>query len=227
MEKIDHIPIQLGIEDVRAGLHLKNTKNIEQVRELLEIANSLFAAQAVYKVAYVDEKFEDGVTIDGTRFTSRVMRKNMDEVGRVFPYVITLGPGLEDRANGCEDLLQQYYLDAVGNIALRKSRKYLEDRLRSRYAIKGLSYMSPGSLEDWPIQEQPRLFSVLDGAADAVGVSLSDSLLMIPKKSVSGIYFPTEVTFFNCQLCPRENCQGRKARYSQKSAREYGVLELE
>lgn len=225
MEKIDHIPVQLGIEDVRAGLHLKNKKNIEQVQRLLEVANALFAARAVYKVSYVDEKLEDGVTIDGTRFTSRVMRKNMDEVGRVFPYVITLGPALEDRANECEDLLQQYYLDSIGNIALRKSRKYLEDLLRSRYAIEGLSYMSPGSLEDWPIQEQPRLFSILDGVTDTVGVRLNESLLMIPKKSVSGIYFPTEVTFFNCQLCPRDNCQGRKARYNQELAREYGVLE--
>lgn len=225
MEKIDHIPVHLGIEDVRAGLHLKNTKSVEQVEGLLEIANSLFAAQAVYKVAYIDEKFEDGVIIDGTRFTSRVLRRNMDDVGRIFPYVITLGPELEDKANACEDLLAQYYLDAIGNIALRKSRKVLEDRLRSRYAIEGLSYMSPGSLEDWPIQEQQQLFSILDGVTGAVGVRLNDSLLMIPKKSVSGIYFPTEVTFVNCQLCPRENCPGRKARYNKELAGEYGVLE--
>jgi len=34
---------------------------------------------------------------------------------------------------------------------------------------------------------------------------------MIPKKSISGIYFPTEVLFYSCQLCPRKGCKERKA----------------
>ena len=224
MEKIEHIPVNLEIEDVKGGLRLKSTGNMDQVRGILEIANSLFTAKAVYKVSYIDDKLEDAVVIDGTRFTSRVLRKNMDNVGRVFPYVITLGPGLEERANACKDLLEQYYLDVIGNIALREARKYLEEQLRVRFALDDMSYMAPGSLEDWPIEEQRRLFSILDNVEASIGVSLSESLLMIPKKSVSGIYFPTEVTFYSCQLCPRDQCQGRKARYSVELAREYGVL---
>ena len=224
MEKIDHIPINLVVEDVKAGLRLKSTKNFDQARRILEVANPLFSAKAVFKVAYIEDKLEDGVVIDGARFTSRVLRKNMEHIGRVFPYVISLGPALEERANGCKDLLEQYYLDVIGNIALRKARKYLEEHLRTGFALDGISYMSPGSLPDWPIEEQRNLFAILDGVESVIGVNLTDSFLMIPKKSVSGIYFPTEVTFFNCQLCPREDCPGRKARYDDDLAREYGVL---
>jgi hypothetical protein len=47
---------------------------------------------------------------------------------------------------------------------------------------------------------------------------------MLPRKSVSGIFFPAESTFFSCRLCPRDRCDNRKARYDEASAREYGIL---
>ena len=48
---------------------------------------------------------------------------------------------------------------------------------------------------------------------ERLGVRLTDSLLMIPSKSVSGIRFPTEQTFASCQLCPRAGCPSRQAPY--------------
>ena len=73
--------------------------------------------------------------------------------------------------------------------------------------------MSPGSLADWPLQEQRQLFTILGNTWDTVGVRLTDSLLMVPIKSVSGIRFPTESSFESCQLCPRAQCPGRRAPY--------------
>jgi hypothetical protein len=148
----------------------------------------------------------------------------LEKVGRVFPYVITIGTGLEQKADASKDLLEKYYLDQIGNIALSKARKHLENYLCSKFALDGLSYMSPGSLVDWPIEEQQPLFSILKGVEASVGVRLTESLLMIPRKSVSGIYFPTEVTFYSCQLCPRQQCEGRKARFDENLAKEYGIL---
>jgi len=36
---------------------------------------------------------------------------------------------------------------------------------------------------------------------------------MIPNKSVSGLFFPTEVPFESCMVCRRPHCPGRKAPY--------------
>jgi len=74
------------------------------------------------------------------RFTSRVLRKNLDKVGRVFPYIVTIGKGLEEKADDCSDLLEKYCLDALGNMALIKARKHLENHLRSRFAITVIFY---------------------------------------------------------------------------------------
>jgi hypothetical protein len=79
--------------------------------------------------------------------------------------------------------------------------------------------MSPGSLEDWPISEQPKLFSLFGDTERSVGVKLTDSLLMIPRKSISGILFPSEEGFVSCRLCPRENCPSRKALYDREAGK--------
>jgi hypothetical protein len=221
MEKLEKIFLDLDIGEVKDAL--RATDGV-QIQALLEVAKPLISTQAVYRVCYIEQKLEDVVIIDGIHFGSRVLRKNLEKVGRVFPYVITIGTGLEQKADASKDLLEKYYLDQIGNVALSKARKHLEDYLRSKFALDGLSYMSPGSLADWPIEEQQPLFSILKGAEASVGVRLTESLLMIPRKSVSGIYFPTEVTFYSCQLCPRQQCEGRKARFDENLAKEYGIL---
>jgi hypothetical protein len=221
MEKLEQISLGLDIGEVKNALRATDGVQIEA---FLGVAKPLISAQAVYRVCYIEEKLEEAVIIDGIRFSSRILRRNLEKVGRVFPYVITIGSGLEQKADASKDLLEKYYLDQIGNIALSKARKHLEDCLRSKFALDGLSYMSPGSLADWPIQEQQPLFSILKGAEVSIGVRLTESLLMIPRKSVSGIYFPSEVTFYSCQLCPRQHCEGRKARFDENLAKEYGIL---
>jgi len=220
MGKVIQIPFSLDLDEVKAALRVADW---DQVHALLEVANPLLSARALYQVCYVEQKLEDRVILDGILFQSKVLRKNLEEVGRVFPFLVTIGAEFEKKADGCSNFLEKYYLDTFGNVALRKARKHLEDRLRSEFALNGLSYMSPGSLADWPLEEQKPLFSLLKGADASIGVTLTEHLLMIPKKSVSGIYFPTETTFYSCQLCPREHCEGRKAPYNQDMAEKYKI----
>ncbi|MBL6979506.1 MAG: vitamin B12 dependent methionine synthase [Desulfobacteraceae bacterium] len=224
MEILDKIQIDLNAKKIGEKLHVQKTGSWDQFQGIFEATKPLITPKAVYVVRYIGEKLEDAVVIDGICLKSRVLRKNLETVGRVFPYVVTIGPGLEAKADASQDLLEKYYLDSIGNAALIHARKYLQGELRARFAMEGLSFMSPGSLEDWPIEEQRSLFSLLEGVENAIGVKLNESLLMIPRKSVSGLYFPTKVTFYSCQLCPRKPCEGRKAAYKEDLAREYGIL---
>jgi hypothetical protein len=78
--------------------------------------------------------------------------------------------------------------------------------------------MNPGSGDAnvWPIEQQKELFSLFGDVENLIGVRLTDSFLMVPNKSVSGICFPTEINFQSCQLCHRMNCNGRKAPFDRK-----------
>ena len=225
MEILNNIPVSLPDDEIRRKLHIQRDSQWDEAQTLIATARSFIAARAVYKVCYIDEKLKDALVIDGVRFTSRVMRKNLDEVGRVFPYVITIGDELTKKAREFNDILKQYYFDIIGNVALTKAREHLEQRLRARYGLDGMSRMSPGSLNDWPIEQQRPFFSLFENVEAAIGVKLAKNLLMLPQKSISGIYFPTEVSFYSCQLCPRERCPSRQVGYDKKLAREYEILE--
>jgi hypothetical protein len=224
MEILENIPVSVNIAEVKRRLHLSGDQEAGLVQELVNISLNLIEAKALYKICYVDEKLEDAVGVNQLVLKSRVLRKNLDQVERFFPYVVTIGSQFETEMRNCPDILKKYYLDIIGTVALTSARKHLEDHLRSTYALGKMAFMSPGSLPDWPIAEQRPLFKLLGDVEGAIGVKLTASLLMLPAKSVSGIYFPTEITFYSCQLCPREDCVGRKARYDEKRAREYGIL---
>lgn len=225
MELLKDIPVKLRSADISQRLRLKEKDSPDEVQDLIEVTQPLIAARAVYRVSFVEAKHDNAVSIDGVRLTSRVLRKNLDPVQRVFPFVITIGGELEARAAASNDLLRQYYMDSTGDLALKIALEYLEGHLRSRYALGQLSKMNPGSLKDWPIEEQRPLFAILGDVDKAIGVRLTRSLLMIPRKSVSGIYFPTEISFQSCMLCPRERCPSRRAGYDEGLAKKYGILE--
>jgi hypothetical protein len=144
-------------------------------------------------------------------------------VERIFPYVITLGSKLDETQNACDDILEKYYLDTVGNLALTSIQKQVRKHLQSKFALEKMSSMAPGSLPDWPIEEQGPLFKLVGDVETSIGVYLTRNLLMLPAKSISGLYFPTEVTFFSCQLCPRKKCESRKAKYDESLADKYGI----
>ena len=223
MPILDNINVTISPDQLRKRLHIEKEQGLDEIRSLVEVALKLINPRALYDVRYIDEMLDGAVVIDGRRFNSQVLRKNLDQVERVFPYVITIGAKLGEQQAASTDILESYYLDIIGNIALDSARRHLKRHLKSTFAVEKISSMAPGSLTDWPVEQQAPLFDMLGDVEAAIGVKLSDSLLMLPTKSISGIYFPTEVSFFSCQLCPRERCESRKAKFSPKLAEEYGI----
>ena len=225
MEVLNSIPFRLSTKEVLKRLHLrKENKDMERmVQELLDIVHPMAKPKAVYKVSYVDNKNGDSLYIDGVRFTSRVLRINLDKVGRVFPYVATCGRELDEIVVPADEYMKYYCLDTIKEMALYSARSYLQDYLTRNYALGQVSRMYPGegAAEDWPITQQKELFSIFGNVEDLIGVQLTKDFLMVPLKSSSGMYFPTEIKFESCQLCPREVCSGRKAPYDPDLVKKY------
>ena len=221
MEIVSLTRTRLDPENVAKTLRIANK---ELVRRLINAAQAGIAPVAAFGTNFVDEKFDDGVVVDDVVFTSRVLRRNLDGVGRVFPFVLTIGKTIDDIIDLGEDMLEKYLLDEIGNMALREARIRLEEHLCAVFALEKISCMAPGSLEEWPIEQQKPLFSLLPEVEATIGVRLTERFLMLPCKTISGIYFPSKTTFFSCQLCPRERCDSRKATYDPQKARSFGVL---
>ncbi|MGA2362120.1 MAG: hypothetical protein ABSG73_06625 [Candidatus Aminicenantales bacterium] len=222
MEVIDRIAVALDPEAVAKRLrHNPARVGAINLDELLGQAHSLIHLRAVYEISYTGTKGEETVEVAGVTFHSRILRRNLDQAQKAFPFIMTAGPELEAAAFSAGDLLKQYYLEEMANIALENGAAWLAERLKARFGFSNLASMDPGSLEDWPITEQPKLFSIFGDTERLIGVHLTDSMLMVPRKSISGIFFPSEEGFSSCQLCERDACPARRMPYDAELAIEY------
>ena len=222
MEILDQIPVEINAEQVLNILHMdKGGRYSEIVQELIDQVLPVLHPKAIYDAQYVEHIDRENVEIGGVRFTSRILRVNLDNVGRVFPYIATSGTEAESLGIPDDDLMGKFIVDTIKEIGLGVACHYLWEHIQNKYKVSKMSAMNPGSLEDWPISQQKPLFSVFGDVEKLIGVKLTDSFLMIPIKSVSGVYFPTEASFASCQLCQREKCPNRRAKYDPKMMEKY------
>ncbi len=214
---LDQLPVKLEMEVLRQRLRIESeSPYLGDLRHFLDEARAVARPKALYRVAFVEAKQDDHVVIEGVRLCSRVLRVNLGDARRVFAYVATCGIELSHWYSSQTDLLRQFWAEAIAEMVLQGAMEALCQHLVDRYRPGNLSSMAPGSLADWPLEEQRALFTLLGDTEKLVGVQLTDHMLMIPTKSLSGIFFPTQISFESCQLCSRARCPGRRAPYDQE-----------
>lgn len=211
---LDPLPVAVDTPHLLDTLRLRaGSPRADEVQRLIDEAVAVARPKAIYRLAFVESRGTDTVVLDSRTFTSRVLRVNLDGLNRVFAYVCTAGREVAAWVERHEDPLARYWADAINEAILHNAMLAFDRHLTQAYQLEHTSRMNPGSLADWPLREQRGLFALLGDVAGAIGVTLMDSLLMVPAKTVSGILFPTEATFASCQLCPREVCPNRRAPY--------------
>ena len=211
---LDNVPFQIDTGQLYKNLRIKEgSELVARLNHLVDKAQAIGRPKASYRVAFIESRGDDQIIIDGVMLTSRVLRVNLEKAHRVFPYVATCGLELEDWSSTINDMLEKYWADVIKEMALRVAFKHLNEHLIGHFQPGKISRMNPGSLPDWPLPEQQQLFALLGGGPASIGIKLTDSFLMVPIKSVSGIWFPNEESFESCRLCPREKCPGRRAPY--------------
>lgn len=131
-------------------------------------------------------------------------------------FVCTIGAGISDAYKyfiSQGDPLKAYFVDTLGSIAVEKAMDLVQHQLAEELSARQLQFtnrFSPGYC-GWPVREQQKIFSFFPSSP--CGISLSESSLMIPSKSVSGIIgvgHSVRYVEHNCMLCEMKNCLYRK-----------------
>ena len=222
MNTILTAPYTLPREEILSQLAIKPGSHFEAAFEdLLKQVEGIARPKAIFRVSYIEARGTDTVTLEDTTFHSQAMSTNLDTIGRVFPFIATCGTEVDEISFDQNDVLKQYWLNTIKLTLLHASLEHLRQTLQNRYRLENLSAMNPGSgaASVWPIEEQSLLFSLFGGIQTInheIGVRLLPSYLMVPEMSVSGILFPSETSYYNCQLCQREDCPGRQAHFDAK-----------
>lgn len=133
-------------------------------------------------------------------------------------FLCSAGEKISERTQGLMkkgDLILGYALDILANAVVETAMDRIQESLRTSMEEKGLKITnrySPGYC-DWNISEQKKLFKIFP--ENYLGISLTESSLMIPIKSVSGVIgIGKEVTYneYTCNLCDQQDCVYRRIR---------------
>ena len=133
-------------------------------------------------------------------------------------FICTAGIQFEDyqrRLKEQGDMVRVFIADALGSVIAEKTADVMERHLQE--SIEKLQWQhtnrfSPGYC-GWHVSEQQLLFPLFD--SNTCGVTLTDSSLMVPIKSVSGIIGlgkKVRRLDYTCGLCNFEKCYKRKRR---------------
>jgi hypothetical protein len=205
------IPVKIDVAMVLQSIksNASNRRIETELGELVEMVLPVVRPKVMYKVAQVTLADGKRLEVDGCEFTHHVPSLSFSHGERVFPYVATCGLEVES-IKFPDDLMKDYCLNVLKNVILtRAAVKYFEDYLKQTYLLQELSRIGPGEAMG-STSQQAKLFSLIGDVEGAIGVRLSAHNMMVPEKSVSGIFFETAVRIESCQLCPND-CRARRA----------------
>ena len=134
---LNAIPFQIDLEQLAKQLRIKEgSGHLEKLQKLAEQAQAAGKPKAAYRMAYIEERTDDRVKVNGVVLTSRVLRVNLDKAHRVFPFVATCGRELEDWSQGVTDILEKFWADAIKEMARAAGREMLEPILRGAFSTR-------------------------------------------------------------------------------------------
>jgi hypothetical protein len=124
---------------------------------------------------------------------------------------------LVGRYNQEGNYLEAFVADAIGSLTVEKAMNKIQAQLELEMQTEGLqtgNRYSPGYC-DWPVSGQRELFDQMGELP--IAVSLTESCLMLPMKSVSGVIgvgIQIRKRPYACQICKNRDCTYRKLNLS-------------
>jgi len=127
---------------------------------------------------------------EGPRFSGRAIERHLAGARRAVAFILTLGPTLEAEVAALgerQEPLEAYLLDLAGWAGLEATVRALRRDLVAALPGTTVSHrLGPGH-RDWPLTEQRDLMSLFEDGA-AVPVRLSEHGVLVPFKSISGLF---------------------------------------
>jgi hypothetical protein len=179
---------------IRGGYTFIDKVNYDPVRKSISLSDKEFI---VHQIVFHQIKSAEGMVL----------------------FTCTAGEGITEwskKMMETGDMLKGYIVDTAGSLIVEAAMDLLQEEIKQEMSGKGLKITnrySPGYC-GWDVAEQHPLFSFFPEAF--CGVRLTESALMYPIKSVSGIIGVGEKVRFNdypCNACEQHQCIYRNLKH--------------
>jgi len=219
---LSHLNIDVTYQDLVKKI--KTSSNVSEVLKAAEI--TLNKVKNIWKPAAVYRWFEFQRT--GSDTTGQIIQNscsllNMDfgysikflkHASHVLVSVYTAGSELElesMKASQNGDFLDAFLLDLIGLIVLEKAGNRIKQIVQKKAAESGWgvsSFMSPGSVHGWHLEEQIKLCSLLP--LEKINVEIRNGAVLSPFKTIScliglGLGYDDVTIGTTCQVCSKNH----------------------
>jgi hypothetical protein len=163
----------------------------------------------------------DGTTLD----VGKVVSGQLAHAEDLAVFLCTAGAGVEALARrlmATGDPFTGFIADTVGSLVVERAMDLVQGRLEqfvSTWGERITNRYSPGYC-GWGVEEQQKLFRLLPPGF--CGVSLTETSLMLPVKSVSGVIGvgrEARHSPYTCRLCDYEDCLYRRLQHPPEPSR--------
>lgn len=200
----------LGYENIEIELHLE-----EIIDEYINKAVALLEPKAgfiIKKIIELDRNDGRILLEELNLYVGKIIAAQLKHIESVALFQCTIGDKVElysEELFARGDSLEGYIVNLSGSEAAESMAENIHKEIRKlaeENKLKITNRFSPGYC-NWDVKEQFKLFSLFP--YDFCGISLTDSALMKPIKSVSGLVgIGADAKFhgYNCLKCDDEHC---------------------
>jgi len=217
--------LNLNVSQIENVMGYKEGEDRELVTDIigdvLEEAEEICNIKAEY-IIYNDLQFNNtdkSIDINGINFQiKKIVFGQIKKSESISIFLCTAGEEIGIRSRKAmkeRDLLKGYIYDVIGSEIVEAAADLMQNELEKAMASAGkkiTNRYSPGYC-DWYVAEQHKLFQLVP--ENYCGIKLTESALMDPVKSVSGIIgigADVRHNAYTCNLCNMKDCIYRKAR---------------
>ena len=179
----------LNMNEILKYLGFRGQELTEDIAKQLRRCTDEVLQAATPRLTYRQVPLEDGAVL-GVTFAGKDIPQMLEPCEEVVLFGATLGPGVERLMMRYEvtNAADAVIMDACASTAIENICNNFESDMRAEIEAGGrylTDRFSPG-YGDLPISEQPKFFALLD-MTRRVGVSLTPTTIMVPRKSVTAI----------------------------------------
>ncbi len=218
MHVIEEIDISFDEEEIARTFGLdRMVKRKGSLSTYIDEARALIQSRAVYILLRIASIDRDEVMLEnGHTLRSRLLAEKLQKTPEVALYIATIGHRLEKKVTelSSKDMLHSLVLDFLGTHAVAFLRSHIQSLVEGKMKVK-VSHFGPGETETWDMAQQTVIFDMLmssDEVRSKINMGITQSALLVPKKSSSGLFGQTEGVYIQCNFCPSK-CEYRRAEY--------------
>ncbi|MCX6326689.1 MAG: methionine synthase [Bacteroidia bacterium] len=223
--QFDFKDLKLSVSRIEKGIGYNDGQDREIVTELIvdifkesqEISN-IKAQYTIFQGAQFDNETKS-VEINNVSFhIKKIVFGQIKKSDSIAIFLCTAGEEIGIRSRKAmqeRDFLRGYIYDVIGSEIVEAAVDMMQNELEKSVISSGkkiTNRYSPGYC-GWDVAEQHKLFRLVPG--NYCGIRLTQSALMDPVKSVSGIIGigkNVKMNPYTCSLCDLKDCIYRKAK---------------